>query len=230
MFKDDKNLIKLSDEIFWYKSFISQEDVEKINKIAYDIDYGNHWFENIEFKVTPAISQLLEFWNKVSNFIAPEYVIHPMLSMLYFGEGKQMLPHADSPGEGNYMDATVPDPWSTVCLLSHGVCLYFGDFTGGEVYYPHQNIEIPVQPGDLVIHGALKTHEHGVRPVKSGIRYTYSNFALPIEKNPGSFYNFGTEEIKEHQKDLFSWLQPLFSNDKSVVLDNSVIKENLIEK
>lgn len=218
MFSDDPNIIKLDEKIFWYKNFISQEDVELINSKTPKLELSNHWYEEIEFKVTDLIPQLVPIWNKISDFLHPEYVIHPMASMIYFGPGKQMLPHCDSPGEDMAEELTVPDVWSTCCVLSWGAIVYFGEFTGGEVYYPNQGIEIPVQPGDLVIHGALRTHEHGVRPVKTGVRYAFSNFSLAPEKNPGSFYNYGTKENEERQKNMNDWLQPLFENKNSVVL------------
>lgn len=218
MFQDDKNLTKLDDKIFLYKNFISKEYVDVVNEATAKLEMGNHWFDEIEFKVTAIMPELVPVWNKVSEFLAPEYVIHPMSSMLYFGEGKQMLPHCDSPGEDMTEELTVPDVWATCCVLSWGACVYFGDFTGGEIYYPNQGIEVPVQPGDLVIHSALSSHEHGVRPVKTGLRYTFSNFSLKPEKNPGSFYNYGTPEHEERQKDINTWLQPLFKNQKSVIL------------
>ncbi len=218
MFQDDPNIIQLEEKIFWYKNFISKDQVDLVNSKSPVLELSNHWFDEIEFKVTEFIPELVPVWDKVSEFLYPEYVIHPMASMLYFGPGAQMLPHCDSPGEEMTDELTVPDVWATCCVLSWGACVYFGEFTGGEIYYPNQNIEIPVQPGDLVIHGALKSHEHGVRPVKSGVRYTFSNFSLSPEKNPGSFYNYGTKENKERQKDINQWLQPLFKNEKSVVL------------
>jgi hypothetical protein len=172
----------------------------------------------MEFKLTDHVRELVPVWNKISEFIYPEYVIHPLANMMYFGEGSQMLPHCDSPGEDMTESLTVPDVWGTCCVLSWGVCVYFGEFSGGEVYYPKQNIEIPVQPGDLVIHGALRSHEHGVRAVRSGVRYVFSNFSLKPEKNPGSFYNYGTKENEERQKNIDLWMQPLKDNEKSVVL------------
>lgn len=219
MFTNDPNLIQLSDKIFWYKNFIDQETVNKINEIANNKSKGNHWFEEIQFQVTPEILELKEIWDKVSEFLQPTHVVHPLLSMISFAPGAEMLPHCDSPGEGHDDDLTVPDVWSTCCLLEYGVCIYFGDFTGGEVYYPNQDVTIPVQPGDLVIHGALSDCMHGVKPVETGLRYTFTNFALKPEKNPGTFYNFGTPEYEEHVKDLTSWLMPLKNNDKSVQLD-----------
>jgi hypothetical protein len=149
----------------------------------------------------------------------PEYVIHPLLTMLHFKEGTKMEPHCDSPGEGNHEDLTVPDKWATCCLLEWGVVAYFGDFTGGEVYYPLQGIEIAVQPGDLVILGALDDHLHGVKEVKSGVRYAYSNFSLRADKNPGSFENYKTEKYKQAIKDLDSWQAPIFANPDSLQME-----------
>jgi hypothetical protein len=219
MFSDNPNILQLEEKIFWYKNFISNDQVDLINSIVYkENSLYNHWFENMEFKLTDHVRELVPVWNKISEFIYPEYVIHPLANMMYFGEGSQMLPHCDSPGEDMTESLTVPDVWGTCCVLSWGVCVYFGEFSGGEVYYPKQNIEIPVQPGDLVIHGALRSHEHGVRAVRSGVRYVFSNFSLKPEKNPGSFYNYGTKENEERQKNIDLWMQPLKDNEKSVVL------------
>lgn len=225
MFKENPNLIHLDEGIMYYPNFLSKEEVDFINDIAMKSDYGDHWFEQIEFKVTPAIPELIPVWNKVSEFLAPTHVIHPLISMISFGEGKQMLPHCDSPGEDHSEELTVPDVWSTCCLLDYGVIVYFGDFTGGEVYYPNQNIEINVKPGDLVIHCALNCHSHGVKPVKSGIRFAYSNFSLKAEKNPGTFYNYGTQESEERQKDISAWCTPLVKNENAVDLGEIVYKK-----
>lgn len=218
MFQNDPNIIKLDEKIFWYKNFISKEQVELVNSKTPELLMANHWFDEIEFKVTSSIPELVPVWNKISEFLYPEYVIHPIASMIYFRPGAQMLPHCDSPGEDMIEELSVPDVWSTCCVLSWGACVYFGEFTGGEIYYPNQNIDIPVQPGDLVIHGALKSHEHGVRPVKTGTRFTYSTFSLSPEKNPGTFYNYGTKENEERQKNLGEWLTPLYKNEKSVIM------------
>jgi hypothetical protein len=101
-------------------------------------------------------------------------------------------------------------------VLDYGVCVYFGEYTGGEVYYPNQNIEISVKPGDLLIHGALKEYEHGVKEITSGVRYSYSNFALPLDKNPGTFPIYKSEEydrLTSNTKDLVNiWAAPQKQN------------------
>ena len=76
-------------------------------------------------------------------------------------------------------------------------------------------IEVAPQPGDLVIHGATPRWKHGVKEVTSGTRFAFSNFALPAQKNPGSFYNYKTEEFYNQTKDgLDTWVNPLFSNKR----------------
>lgn len=218
-FELDPNIIKVADGIFWYKNFLSKEVVDEINAITASKQVKPHYFDEIDFETTEAMPELFPIWEKVSEFISPDLVVHPLLNMIYYATDVEMQPHCDSPGEGMTEKLTVPDVWGTCCILSHGVIVYFGDFTGGELYYPNQNVEIAVQPGDLVIHGALAEHMHGVRKVSSGRRYAYSNFALKPEKNPGSFYNYGTKEYLEVSKELDRWSLPLFANKDSVQLE-----------
>lgn len=218
-------LQQLHEKIYYFPNFVSKEDVAKINTSIDEEQSLKHPFEQMNFGTTPQIMELFPVWEKVSELLAPDYVVHPLLTCLHFKEGAEMLPHCDSPGEGNHEDLTLPDVWSTCCLLEFGVITYFGDFTGGEVYYPNQDITIAVQPGDLVIHGALEDYSHGVKKVLSGSRFAYSNFCLRADKNPGTFYNYKSEEYCELLKDktpenVSKWLLPLKLNENIIVLDN----------
>ena len=52
--------------------------------------------------------------------------------------------------------------------------IYFNNnYEGGEICYPEYNIEYQPMPGDILLHppGII----HGVKKVKSGIRYTHQN-------------------------------------------------------
>jgi hypothetical protein len=209
MFQNNKNITKLADKIYIYKQFIPKEKVEEINGIMSKnlteelINYGNK-FQNVEWykgKTSILIPELIDVWDAANELISPEYIIHPNLNFQIIrpGDGGMFL-HQDSPGENMEEELTQPDRWSTCCIIHYGLVVYFGDFTGGEVYYPRQNLECAVQPGDLVIHGAHTDCEHGVREVTSGIRYAYSNFMLPVEKNPGTFPSYGTPEDLERKK------------------------------
>ena len=222
------NLQRLDEKLYYIPNFISKEEVDFVNKVLKENEHMSvkHPFGEMDYGVTVGMPEVFPIWEKVSELLAPQYVVHPLLSMLHYKEGAHMDPHWDSPGEGNHEDLTLPDVWSTCCILEFGVCVYFGEFTGGEVFYPKQDIVLAVQPGDLVIHGALEDYAHGVKPVLSGSRYTYSNFCLEASKNPGTFYNYGTEEYKLQTKDLDSltkiWTGPLKANDQIVVLEGEM--------
>jgi hypothetical protein len=66
----------------------------------------------------------------------------------------------------------------------YGIVVYFNEFEGGEIYYPNQDIEYKPNPGDLIIHSAEEHCLHGVRPVKSDIRYSMSGHIYNMIKVP----------------------------------------------
>ena len=130
-----------------------------------------------------------------------------------------------------------PDVYQTCCLLDFGVVAYFGEFDGGEVFYPRVDkngiprdtydeidcFEYKPERGDIVVHSAFDQYEHGVREVTSGIRYAFSNFSLKAEDNPGTFYNYGTPEYMKqigyaiesktvNDEIMGNWARPLKPN------------------
>jgi hypothetical protein len=221
MFINDPNLETIIDGVYIYRNFIPAKLVAKINGIANDrVNIGLDEFNSLipwyRDKSTSEIPQLYEVWELMSKFLLPTHVIHPMLhlNIMRPGDG-EMFVHEDSPGEGNEHTLTNVDRWSTCCLLDYGVITYFGEFTGGETFYPELGVEVAPQPGDMIIHGAHSKHKHGVREVTSGIRYAFSNFSLKPEKNPGTFSNYGTKEHEEQlSKGLDKWMTPYIHNDR----------------
>lgn len=220
MFENNPNLIKYDEKVMLYKNFFSKEYVELINKEISgnyskdDFNIKKHAIDWYIDKTTPEIPKLMEAWNKISEFLLPTHVIHPQLAMQVIMPGDNgMFVHADSPGEGNHELLTAPDRWSTCCILDYGVIGYFGEFEGGEVFYPNLNdLEVKVQPGDLIIHGATSKWMHGVKEVTNGYRLAFSNFCIKADRNPGSFHNYGTEECSIRQKDVKKFVTPLFMN------------------
>lgn len=221
MFYDKPNVQKIDEKIFYYPNFVPQEKVKQINKIMdqytkEEIGEKNYidaidWYRD---KISPRIPELIEVWDLISEFLAPEYIIHPTLHLQVIrpGDGGMFI-HCDSPGEGNHEDLTQIDKWNTCCVIHYGAVAYFGDFEGGENLYPNQQLEFQVKPGDLIIHGAHSDVQHGVKEVTSGIRYAYANFVLPTEKNPGTFATYGTKEDLERKKDpLELWEKPIIAN------------------
>jgi hypothetical protein len=77
--------------------------------------------------------------------------------------------------------------------------------------------EYKAERGDLVIHSSFSPYEHGVREVTSGTRYAFACFSLKAQDNPGSFYNYKTEEYynqigNKTFKSLARWASPLTEN------------------
>jgi hypothetical protein len=224
MFTDNPNIEQYEDKLIYiYRNFFSKEYVDRINAIvkkwegtllSRDSAKEVHNIDWYVEKTTPLIPELVDGWNQISELMSPEYIIHPQLSLARMQTGEEMFVHADSPGEDMEEDLTQIDLWSTCCILTWGLVGYFGEFTGGDIYYPgiDGGISVSVYPGDLIIHSALHPYEHGVKPVESGTRYAFSNFSLKTEKNPGTFYNYGTPECSERQKDYWNFMIPLKTN------------------
>jgi hypothetical protein len=220
MFTDNPNLIKYDEKVMIYKNFIPKDIVDLINsKVNEKVDSGLDesesripWYRD---KQTGLIPELFDVWTLISEFLLPTHVIHPMMKLQVMRVGDEMFVHEDSPGEDQEHLLTNDDVWTTCTLLEYGVIAYFGEFSGGEVFYPELGIEVSPQPGDLVIHGATPRWKHGVREVTAGTRYAFSNFSLPAAKNPGTFHNYKTEEFnKTIENGLYEWLMPLIANER----------------
>lgn len=222
-FLEDSRLETICEGVYVYRGFIEEDTVKEINTILESKlndatkNYQTliDWYDD---KILMDIHEMYPVWEKISQFLFPTHVIHPRseVAVIRPGDGG-MPPHSDSPGEGHGDQLTQYDVWNTCTILDYGVVLYFGDFTGGALYYPNLNIELTLNPGDLAIHGAHGQHLHGVREVETGIRFAFANFCLPAHKNPGSFINFNTEDfhtIRQQENFLTEYHKPLKTNDR----------------
>jgi hypothetical protein len=250
MFYDREDCIKASffpddygtqSGVFIFKGFYTDEECKTVENELKDYDMKEKyrdtlisWYAN---KVSPPLASIHPLWEKASELLYPEYVMHPQGNVLIItpemNEG--MFTHSDSPGKGECHRLSQVDVWKTCCDLDFGLVGYFGDFDGGEIFYVNIDkdgnrtdgigdencLTIKPERGDLVIHGAFSPHAHGVRPVSSGRRYAFSNFVLKAEDNPGSFYNYKTPEYYEQIKDKDTltleqftgiWMKPLKDN------------------
>lgn len=220
-FVNDPNLITYDEGVMLYRNFIDAETVAKITeRVDTVMKEGNGEYDSripwYNDRVTPRLDELFPVWEKISKFIAPTHIIHPKLDITIMKPGDSMFVHEDSPGEGNEHMLTNFDVWNTCTTLDYGIIAYFGDWEGGEVYYPElDGLSIDPRPGDLVIHGATPKWKHGVKEVTSGRRYAFSNFCLPASKNPQSFYSYGTQEYADQlASGLDEWYSPLYKNER----------------
>lgn len=233
MFYNNPNVEKISDNIYVYRNFIKKDRLDKIHGIIKDLEEQNlerkinsHNIDWYADKFSPAIPELYDVWCDMNELLLPEYCIHPQISLIVTKEGEEMYVHADSPGEDMEDELIASDIWNTCCVIHYGAIVYFGEWEGGEVYYPNINSEgkfignfepynndseLRVKPnaGDLVIHGSLSAETHGVKKITSGSRYAFSNFVLPVSKNPGTFPIYGTKENEERwSKGWREWITP----------------------
>lgn len=249
MFYDREDCIKASyfpddygtpSGVFIFKGFYTDEECkiveEALKDYKFDEDYMQTLISWYAKRVSPPIEGLHDLWEKASELLYPEYVIHPQNNVLIINAdmNEGMFTHSDSPGKGECSRLSQVDVWKTCCELDYGLVAYFGDFDGGEIFYvnidkdgnrnpgvlPENVLQIKPERGDLVIHGAFDPHAHGVRPVTRGTRYAFSNFVLKAEDNPGTFYNYKTPEYYEQIKSkelgfkdfVYTWMKPLKEN------------------
>ena len=191
-------------------------EFERSDKL--DVWSVRDWYKD---KITPTFKSSFNLWKFMSELIYPEVVIHPVTNfMVADPKDEGMFVHTDSPGKGNTEQLMEIDQWTTCCELEYGMIAYFGDFTGGKLYYPHLNPDGTVKPngptwevtknlleepcfevqpekGDIVLHGACVPYDHGTRKTETGRRFAFSCFALMAKDNPGTFYNYKTPEWYE---------------------------------
>jgi hypothetical protein len=257
MFYNNINCTKVSDKIYVFKNIIPKDIIDEVNKdlFTYKRDPHNLWSSNnwYEDKIVPPMKSTYLLWKFMSDLLYPEIVIHPCQRYMVSEPGdKGMFVHADSPGMGKEDEIFEIDVWSACCSLQYGVCAYFGNFTGGEIYYPNINpdgtikngtdlskerleepcLVISPEPGDIIIHGACKPYDHGTKPTYSGNRFVFSNFALNSEDNPGTFYNYKSPEwynqIGKYEdptlQQINEWASPLKVNPKFAEVIEEKIK------
>jgi hypothetical protein len=246
MFYDHPQCIKLADRIYIFKNIIPKEMSETITKDLNTFVRGSNdndwsvrdWYQD---KMTHSFPSSFPLWKFMSELIHPEIVIHPVTNFMMAMPGDEgMFVHSDSPGKGNCHMLLEIDQWTTCCELEYGMIAYFGEFTGGKLFYPNINpdgsvkegleiskerleepcFEVQPEPGDIVLHGACSPYDHGTRETESGVRFAFSCFALLAEDNPGTFYNYKTpewyEQIGKYENptddQLNAWNSPLRAN------------------
>lgn len=224
--------------VFVIKNALDKNLVKKINDGLKSLPEKNKIYDKgliswYSEKIAEGVDGTIELWEAISEILAPNWVIHPTNNFLSVRLGDNgMFIHSDSPGKGACHLLSQTDLWSTCCELDYGVIAYFGDYEGGEIFYPEVNpdgtlksvenydgscLEYAPENGDIVIHSAFDPYGHGVREVTSGIRYAFSNFCLKAKDNPGTFYNYGTPEYYEQignktKEEIKKWAIPLKEN------------------
>lgn len=83
--------------------------------------------------------------------------------------GYELHPHAD---QANPDGSPHPFPWRDFAAIT----FLNDDFTGGELHFPHRALVVKPIPGTAIIFPGNLEYLHGVREVKTGVRYTIASF------------------------------------------------------
>ena len=188
-----KNMEKLGENIYVYKKFLSNKELNEITEELNALD-EEQWI------ISPGREQTLAYASGIETMkYVDDKISNLLIDNLYLGKNKtavRMMPgnywevHTDEYEFKNvkekskeYVDG---EPYDEEKLVNFVSIVYFSDFNGGQIYYPSQNIEYAPKPGDLIIHGSDELCQHGVKPVITGKRYSHTNIIYELVKVPKS--------------------------------------------
>lgn len=142
------NIANNSDDQLWYQPDAPEYWQGKVLMISEFFEIDDYFVENLDTDLT--------------NLFINSTNVLPVSTIIRYrvGEGKGV--HRDNDGEKDLLNV-------------YGLVFYLNDdYQGGELYYPGLDFEIKPKKNSVLIHYA--GIEHGVRDVKSGIRYVITSF------------------------------------------------------
>jgi hypothetical protein len=192
-----ENIVELenfmtNEEVEFLNNFIRSNTIWDITEthyndegtVIYDADY---WKDrvitkpNIE-KANPKVSIIINnMVARLKPIVDDFFKVDAMPTnpaMVKWLPGQLQMPHADKElhvGE----DAGKPNdfPWYDLASLFY----INDDYEGGELYFPHQDIQFKPKVGAAYFFPGDMNYIHGVTEVKSGIRYTVPFFWTILE-------------------------------------------------
>ena len=176
-FKCIENLEEINKDVFLYKNFMNKAYEEfatfGLNNLPDERWYGEHYRydlsdhiendgRNISLGVIGPNMHIILV--NISNFFNPEY------NIVYYGEFFRTRPKDDNEVEPKISNTKSAD---------YAVVYFLGEFTGGELYFPSLDWTYQPKSNDLLIFSTKYFEELISRNVKTGIKYTYQNYAVP---------------------------------------------------
>lgn len=182
---------QIGNQIYVYKNFVSENDCKNIVDLLESFS-EDKWVVDREDMIlhrrTEPLQEILDVRSKLESLIPDGLYLGlastatRLLKGASWGEHSDVHDFAEIEKIANaYLEGT---PYEEKELSVYGVVIYFNNFKGGEIYYPTQDIVYAPKPGDLVIHSSSPLCLHGVKPVLSEKRYSYSNHIYKMIKVP----------------------------------------------
>ncbi len=177
------NFEALGTDIYVYKNFLSKDECESFVSIAENLPKEEWQYANEEMKDWHMVSKYVPeteiLVEKLTNLIPNTLHVGPARCIVKMTDGCSWGEHSDNHTYLSVIEENKKlkegDPYDLKPNSVWGFVIYFNKFNGGNIYYPTQNIEYDPEPGDLVVHSSYEHCKHGVRPVVSSTRYSYSN-------------------------------------------------------
>jgi hypothetical protein len=180
MFND--KFTKIGDEIYVYKNFVSEEELEEINNFILSLNENEWHEENKQIKWmsrTNSVKIMDMVIKKIEGVLGDGMTLGGGPYIIRMNKGYSWGVHQDDYEHKDVVEKVNSyiegDPFELADLSVYGLVVYFNNFEGGEIFYPEQNIEYKPKSGDMVIHGTGFYCRHGVKEVLSDFRYSHSN-------------------------------------------------------
>ena len=152
--------------------------------VTYDSDYWKdrvataNTLDKLDPNISIVISNMVQRFKKDVDAYFEVDAKETSPAIVRWLPGQLQMPHADKQlpsGEPNDF------PWFDLA----GLFYLNDDYEGGELYFPNQEIEFKPKPGAAYFFPGDLNYVHGVREIKSGIRYVIP-FFWTIKKHTGS--------------------------------------------
>lgn len=172
---------KIGNEIYVYKNFLSKNECDRIVSLLDNLKESEWILDRPDTPVrrTDPFQEIISVRNKILKIVPDGLILGPASTATRLVSGDSWGEHSDvhdfaeiEKKAAMYIEG---NPYEEKDLSVYGLVVYFNKFEGGEIYYPTQDIIYSPDPGDLVIHSSSPICLHGVKPVISKKRYSYSN-------------------------------------------------------
>ena len=185
-----ENFKQIGNQIYVYKNFLSKKECDDIVFLLDSLE-ENKWISDrpdMIMRRTDRLEEIIFVRNKMLEIVPDGLILGPACTATRLVSGDSWAEHSDVHDfleiEKNASMYVEGDPYEEKNLSVYGSVVYFNKFDGGEIYYPTQGIVYSPNPGDLVIHSSSPVCFHGVKPVISEKRYSYSNHMYKKVKVP----------------------------------------------
>lgn len=168
----------LNDDIFYLESFLSNYELEELEKIISEnqplvekilngpSSAGYHTFPSDDLIIDSVANRMFQILRH-NDFKFGDFF--PRSEIQFVGPGSGQSVHIDGDGSGKDVS------WGLVSYISDPA-----SYGGGEIYYPDHDLEIKPAKGSLAIHrGNIK---HGVKTVEDGTRFVVVAFTSAAQE------------------------------------------------